>query len=453
MRPPGFLHCAVLAANLTGCAQGAVPPGTEGLAARREPASGARSPAPPMWTRSIVISPRAVTVLAGQSVQFAAQQQDSAGRTITGAEPSWMVTDPAVASVSHTGLLTAHDCCTAYLIVSAVGHSDTAAINVTPAPVASLSIAPAGRRAEVGEAFRVHPVPRGPSGDRLAIGRRQTVWRVADPRIATVRSDGTVTALAVGETTISATMEGVSASTNVIVTQYAREPAHFTRITERDFSDRNQDGWDPVEGRYAARLDIVVDSQAPKSGPLVFQMRYPAGFAGGSAPGTAQRSLGGHAHDLYLSMWIKLSANWQGHRTGTNKMFFLWINGQPRFFVSAEGVGSGPLLPQLRLQGSLPDPRPRLRANLAPRAQIARGKWQRWEFLLRMNTPGKANGEAHWWIDGTKVSEYRDLQFVSRSEPRVWGQFQWSPTWGGQQGTVTSEMSLRLDHFYASGSP
>lgn len=233
---------------------------------------------------------------------------------------------------------------------------------------------------------------------------------------------------------------------------YPHEPAGFEKLTERDFSTRNPTGWLHIEDRYPGRLEVVPDDN-PNVGPLVMEQRYPAGFQPGSGPATAEFPVRSPVTRLYISVWAKLSPNWQGHVSSTNKMFYVWIGGRPKVFISAEGVGSGLLEPQVRLQNDRAH-RGRLRPNLARRAAVQRGVWQRWEFVFKANAPGRANGEVHWWINGVKVSQYHDVAYVDPGERPYWEVFQWRPIWGGSGGRpLAREQTLRFGHLYISGAP
>lgn len=248
----------------------------------------------------------------------------------------------------------------------------------------------------------------------------------------------------------------------------SHEPPGFTPLTDRDFSHkasadrdrgpRGSQGWDGIEFR-AHNLTLVEDPTAPHSPPMVAQMRYPAGMKSGRAPGLAQLNIRARERprSLYVSMWVKLSPNFHGNQTGTNKIFHFWIQhdnpGQRskagnRIFLSAEGKAKGPLHPQVRLQG-VPDER----ARITPRggATIRRGAWQRWELLLELNTPGVADGRARWWIDGRLATEADDLLVVAAEETGRFQGVQFSPTYGGGGRPVPEEMFLWLDHVYVSG--
>ena len=218
-------------------------------------------------------------------------------------------------------------------------------------------------------------------------------------------------------------------------------------MTERSFDLLSELGWF-VNGP----LLIVPDLSAPKSPGFVGQVTYPVGFGGGFEPAfTAIDGMNGRGYtQFYVSFWVKFSSNWQGHSSEVNKIGFVWLHGNPCVFFVPTGSGSGPLEPMIWLQNIPPGGR-RLPANVT-NVEFTRGVWHRWEALLISNTGDQANGEAHWWIDGVKVGEYRDIQYGTSGQSKFWGdELSWRPIWGGVGGSVTQTMFMWMDHYYASG--
>src|SRR5262249_32539970 len=157
------------------------------------------------------------------------------------------------------------------------------------------------------------------------------------------------------------------------------------------------EGWTPDEECAWSHISIVQDSTAPWSPNNVLQAYYPAGTRGGTTnatPGRIAKTFG-PSQQVYVSLWVKLSSNWIGHETATNKVFYIWMNNGPYFFMSAEGTDAGPLIATGRYQGPL-DTREAFPPNLGS-APVPRGQWQHWEVLVKANTPGVFNGEFHLW--------------------------------------------------------
>jgi hypothetical protein len=193
-------------------------------------------------------------------------------------------------------------------------------------------------------------------------------------------------------------------------------------------------------------LSIAQDASAAKSPSGVIRATYQTGFAGGSAPGYAEKSHAG-SRVLYISYWAKLSSNWRGHLTGVNKQFYEWAGDKPIFFFDAHGVGTGGLTPEVVLQGTQSDAT--FAPNLVPSARVPRGQWYRVEILLTGNTSGNANGVVDWWLDGVHVGSKSGLRYTSGTTS--WNEFGFRPVWGGISDVVPATMTLDLDDLYVSG--
>jgi hypothetical protein len=79
---------------------------------------------------TITLTPATSTVTAGQTIQLQATVRDAQGATVSGAQVVWGSTNPAVATVSSSGLLTARVAGTTTIGASYRGFSGTAAITV-----------------------------------------------------------------------------------------------------------------------------------------------------------------------------------------------------------------------------------------------------------------------------------------------------------------------------------
>ena len=224
---------------------------------------------------------------------------------------------------------------------------------------------------------------------------------------------------------------------------YPHQPAGYSKITDRLFNAANEDGWKSSSG-----LTVESDASAPLSPNGVLKVTYPAGFGGGYSPIWSDKNISSLGYrKLYVSFSVKLSSNWQGHKSGTNKIGFLWLDGHPGIFFNARGSGSGTLEPTVSMQGT-----PQGAANLVPNVgnnPVKRGQWQKWEAVILLNGSGQSNGEIHLWVDGVKVGEYKGLNLTSG------GGFEtltWRPIWGGGDDTVQSTQYMWMDHYFASGA-
>ena len=438
----------------------AIAPGTTVVSAVSEGVTGqatmaVMSPAP-IPVASVLVSPGSASVQVGTTVQLSAVTRDANNNTLTGRAINWSSSNGAVATVSASGLVTAVAAGGATITASSEGQNGTSAVTVTaqpPAPVASVSISPSSTSVQAGSTVQLSVVTRDANNNVLT--GRVISWQSGNTAKATVNSSGVVTGVDTGTVQITATSEGVSGTASVTVTApppppppgSSNEPAGMTLIDERPFNSLNEHAapyspaWDTD-----TNLTIVQDATAPKSPSNVLRWTYPAGFAGGSAPGHT-----GTAHSgqrvMYISYWGKLSTNFWGHLTAVNKQLYEWANGSNVFYFEARGVGSGTLRPSICLQGTLTDGN--YSPNLVPTAEIIRGQWYHVEIVLTGNSSGTADGSVDWWLDGVHVGSRTSLQFTSSATS--WGIFEFTPVWGGVTDNVPATMTFDVDHVYLSG--
>lgn len=225
---------------------------------------------------------------------------------------------------------------------------------------------------------------------------------------------------------------------------FPHRPEGFRDLTEIGFSSVDENGW-----RSTDDVSVVDDPSAPRSPDAVGEIVFPEGWEGGWAPAWISKGISGaDATEIYVSFWVKLSDNWQGHQVG-DKIGYAWIHDDPSFFPLYVGGGSDRLHSQVRVQ-NVPGGARNLLPNLTD-PEIVRGRWHRWEIVLVSNTGGSADGEIHWWIDGEKAGEYRDVTFGSASESKVWETVTWRPVWGGRGGVIQADQRMWMDHIYVAG--
>jgi hypothetical protein len=340
-------------------------------------------------------------------------------------------------------------------------------------------VTPATSTLNVGATQQLSAMTLDQNGSQMS---GQTIsWASSNSAVAKVSSTGMVTAVAAGSATISGSTGGKSGSAGITVSapatppatpstppatggsNNANEPSGFSFLTDRAFnslatscsnSSSGAEGWDGGEECSWKNISIISDPTAPRSPNSVLQALYPAGVTGGdpnATPGRIVKNFNS-ASQVYVSMWVKLSPNWVGNGTGTNKVFYLWMNDRPYFFMSAEGSGSGTLNATGRYQGSF-DKREALPPNLGPSAVVQRGVWQHWEILVKANTPGTSNGEFHLWVNGSKVSEYKNVGYLASGESKAFMKMDVEPIWGGLGSTLSANQYMYFDDVYVSTKP
>src|SRR5438034_4478900 len=165
---------------------------------------------------SVAVTPASATIQVSQTQQLAATLKDASGNTLSGRAVSWSSSNPSVATVSGSGLVTGIAPGSATLSATSEGQSGTAAIAVTTVPVASVAVTPASAGIQVGQTVQLTATPTDGSGSPLS-GRAVT-WASSNGFVATVSGSGLVTAVAVGSAIITATSEGQSGTSSITVT-------------------------------------------------------------------------------------------------------------------------------------------------------------------------------------------------------------------------------------------
>jgi len=164
---------------------------------------------------SVVVSPAAAALQVGSTVQLAAVPQSSDGTPLPDRPVTWSSSNPVIATVSTTGLVTAQGIGSATISASSEGKTGTAAITVSPVPVASVTVAPASQSLPAGNSVQLTATAFDSVGNALA-GRSLT-WTSGNPAVALVSTAGLVTAVAPGQAVVTATSEGKSGSATITV--------------------------------------------------------------------------------------------------------------------------------------------------------------------------------------------------------------------------------------------
>jgi uncharacterized protein YjdB len=162
---------------------------------------------------SIAVSAARTVIPLGETEQLTAQ--GNTGEDITNSA-TWTSQDPAIASVDSRGLVTAHAVGATTILAGRDGAMGSLAIMVDDGELTSISVTPS-----------THALPLGLSLPLVASGTfadgtirdvtAMAAWSTSDAAIATVSAAGVVQSLAVGSATITATVNGLSASSAIEV--------------------------------------------------------------------------------------------------------------------------------------------------------------------------------------------------------------------------------------------
>ena len=172
---------------------------------------------PPVAT-TISVSPASANLAAlGDVLQLTASVADQNGEPLADAPVTWASSDNAVATVNSSGLVTAAGNGSAGVTASSGGASGTAAVTVAQELV-RLDLSPsADTLVSLGATVQLNARPLD-ANDNVIAGV-SVEWGSADESVATVDSGGLVTAIANGDTDITATAEAFSATAAVTVDQ------------------------------------------------------------------------------------------------------------------------------------------------------------------------------------------------------------------------------------------
>jgi len=164
----------------------------------------------------------------GQTTQASAVLRDASSNVLSGRAVTWSSSDPAVATLSSSGLVTAAGFGTATITATSEGKSGSADATVTVLPVARVTVLLASSRVGVGQTTAAIATAWDATGHSLS-GRAVT-WTSSNAAVATVSSSGLVTAAGLGTATITATSETVPGSA-ILTVAAGGAPARMTAVS------------------------------------------------------------------------------------------------------------------------------------------------------------------------------------------------------------------------------
>lgn len=243
-------------------------------------------------------------------------------------------------------------------------------------------------------------------------------------------------------------------------------------------------GNEPAGGKVIADNDWAgFSTQAPALGKsLAGWTRYAAGNTGrwvydvtapddpdvleilksgtqGTGPEHLSVAIPAGMRTLYLRVPVWLPADYTGSSSGVQKLFHLWAPfdkataGSPATSLAVPsifGSGTKPLEAQIRIQNATITGSHSTSFNLHGRP-YTRGRWVVTEWLLKMNTPGQANGEAHLWQDGAKAITRTGITYSKAGGG--WTVVQLNPTYGGTGATPNPPQRLRYGRIRVVAAP
>jgi trimeric autotransporter adhesin len=193
---PAWMLGSVLLAIVGGCEPGVLDPESRPVAL-------------------IEVGPQPALVESESTLQLEATLRDAQGNALPQRSVFWASEDTTIASVSRSGLVTGRSAGTVRIAASAEGVDALVTVTVVPRAVHSVALSPPQASLRVGETVRLEASARDRTGQPL--NGRVVSWASSDPSVASVDAGGQVTGVRAGASTITATIEGRSATASVTV--------------------------------------------------------------------------------------------------------------------------------------------------------------------------------------------------------------------------------------------
>ncbi len=160
------------------------------------------------------IAPTNLQLHPGDTLRLDATSFDRQGNSLGSQPVVWSTSDPLVARISSSGLLTATGIGTGFVIADADGQRDSVSLQVQ-ASIRRISVRPDQNTLQPGDSLQMVGTPQDAGGRTL--DGRELVWTSNNASVAKVSRSGMVTAVARGTASITATSEGVAGSATLTV--------------------------------------------------------------------------------------------------------------------------------------------------------------------------------------------------------------------------------------------
>ena len=238
----------------------------------------------PATLTSITVTPANFSLAMGSTQQFTATGHFSDGSTQDiSSQVLWSSFNPLVATISNTGLATASGvgATTIFASRNAIGGSTT--LTVTPALLTGITVTPANSSLLAGSTQQFRATGHYSDGSTLDISS-QVTWSSSNAGAATITSLGFATGVAAGASTISATQNGISGSTNLTITAAALNSITIAPVSPSIAAGNTQAF--QATGHYSDGSALDISNQvtwtSSNTGAATIS---PSGVATGVAPG------------------------------------------------------------------------------------------------------------------------------------------------------------------------
>ena len=219
--------------------------GAAEITATAVPASGSAAVTVAQRVNVVEVTPAADTVMTGDTLRLVAAAKDANGHEVADAAFSWASSDPSVATVDETGLVTGTATGSVELSATSSGVTGRAQLEVVAPTPTTLTVTPDSvALGALGDTVRLTAEVRDQIGRPMP--GEAVAWAAGDTLVATVDSAGLVTATGNGTTGITASsgaLSGAATATVMEVTDSVTvspsvdtvQVADSLRLTAREF--------------------------------------------------------------------------------------------------------------------------------------------------------------------------------------------------------------------------
>jgi uncharacterized protein YjdB len=310
-------NAAAATVNPSGVVSG-VAAGSATIAAASSGVSGTATitvttaPPPSPVVTTVTVSPTSAAVNVGATTTLTATVKDQNGNVMAGQTVTWSTNNAPVATVNSSGVVTGVSGGSATITATSSGKSGTSSITVNAPPppspvVTTVTVSPTTAAVNVGATTTLTATVKDQNGNVMT---GQTVaWSTNNAPVATVSSSGVVTGVSAGSAMITATSSGKSGTSSITVNTVPPPPPPpgGTLLFQEDFENANMAsrGWYDNTNVLLNTTEHVAGSTASA------QYRFTAG-ANNPTSGGAQRHKFTPTSSLYISYYVKYSANYVG---------------------------------------------------------------------------------------------------------------------------------------------
>lgn len=145
----------------------------------------------------------------GQSVQLVAECLNAQGQVLADRSPLWGSSNPLVASVNSTGLVTGVSVGQASISATCNNVAANATVQVTLVPLSSVTVAPPQLNLLVGQQGQLSVTARDTANNVVSTQGRSIIWTSDNLPVATVSGQGVVSGVSAGNASVQVNIDGV----------------------------------------------------------------------------------------------------------------------------------------------------------------------------------------------------------------------------------------------------